>query len=268
MDIGKAWDSATGGAGKLYSGVKNFLGYGPLPQQPGVGGPAKDPSKLERDVTTGLYFDPTTGTSYTDATGQSPVTNPNVAQQVASNYATSRQLLARTAASDKEHAEVMAGQNKLLGQLDNTITNVNAPSVAATQLAINNDRNASSALGNASGVGGANAFAARRQALNSIAHGNATTAQNAALARAAEVASAQGQKANILGSQATSGNQRYAIDTGAAAKFADTAASGQASNQGLDQQNKEKDRENKQEFSKRLIGGASHFIPGLAFLGG
>ncbi len=240
--------------------VKNALGYGEMPKQPGVGGPAKDPSQLKQDPTTGMYYDPTSGTTYTDASGGTPVVNPNVAQQVASNFGVSRQVLGRTGASDAEHAQVMGGQNRLLGQLDNTITNVNAPSVAATQLAINNDRNSKNALGNASGVGGANAFAARRQALNSIAGGNAATAQNAALARAAEVASAQQQKGNVLGQQSTAGNQRYATDAASAAKFADTAMTGQELNQGLDQKQNEKDNENKQEFGKRVLGWASNLI--------
>ncbi len=255
--VGDAFNKATGGA---IPTVRNWLGYGPMPQQPGVGGAAKDPSQLKQDPTTGMYFDPTTGTSYTDATGATPVTNPNVAQQVAANFGTSRQILGRTGASDAEHGQVMAGQNKLLGQLDNTITNVNAPSVAGTQLAINNDRNASSALGNASGVGGANAFAARRQALNSIAQGNASTAQSAALARAAEVQGAQQQKGNILGQQSTASNQRYGIDQASAAKFADTAAEGQAGQQGLNQKQNEKDQENKQQFGKNILGGVSHFL--------
>jgi len=244
----------------LLNHAKTALGYGASPQQPGVGGPAKDPSQLKLDATTGMYFDPTTGTTYTDASGSTPVTNPNVSQQVAANFGVSRELLGRTAASDAEHQQVMGGQNKLLGQLDNTITNVNAPSVAATQLAINNNKNASNALGNAAGVGGANAFAARRQALNSIATGNASAAQSAALARAAEVASAQQQKAGILGQQSTSGNQRYATDAASAAKFADTAQTGQEAVQGLNQKAKDKTQENDQEFGKKLIGAGSHML--------
>src|SRR6266576_2725613 len=57
-----------------------LFGKGPQ-QQPGVGGPARDPSKLVRDPVTGMFYDPTTGTSYTDSGGQVVITNPNVADR-------------------------------------------------------------------------------------------------------------------------------------------------------------------------------------------
>jgi len=251
---------ATGGmseyiplAQKAYHGVQNATGYGPGKQQPGVGGPAADPSKLVRDPMTGAFVDPTTGTAYTDATGQTPVANPNVAQQVAQNNQTGRDFLGRLQQSDAEHRTAYQGQNKLLGQLDNTISNPNAPSVANTQLAINNDNNARQALGTAAGVQGPNAFAARRQALQAIAQGNTGTAQNAALLRAHEVANAQQQKGAVLGQQSALGNQRYGQDLAGAEGFAGLANTGQMGQQRMNQQQDEKDQENKKAFAGKVI---------------
>lgn len=245
--------------------LKNAFGYGNGKQQPGVGGPAPDPSRLVRDPMTGKYVDPATGTTYTDATGQTPVAAPNVSQQVALNSQTSRDFLGRLQQSDAEHRQAFEGQTGLINQLDNTINNRNAPSVAATQLAINNDNNARQAMGTAAGVQGPNAFAARRAALQAVAQGNTGTAQNAALLRAHEVATAQQQKGNVLGQQSALGNQRYGQDMTGAGEFAVLADRGQEGVQGLNAKQDLEDQKNTSTWGGKLFDFGTAGIGGSMF---
>jgi len=155
---------------------------------------------------------------------QGSVDNPNSAFQTKTNYGTGQDLLAQNQQDRAAAGQVTDNQNKLLGSLNETIHDPNAPSVAQTQLATNNDMNARSQLGSAAGVGGANAFAARRQALSNIAVGNIGTAQASALTRAKEVADAQTGANTLLGSQSAADTQRMGTDVAGASKFADTSA--------------------------------------------
>lgn len=155
---------------------------------------------------------------------QGSIENPNAAFQTKTNFQTSQDQLSNEAADRAAAGKVTGNQDKLLGSYDRTINDVNAPSVAQSQLAANNDLNMRSQLGSAAGVGGANAFAARRQALSNIATQNIGTAQSSAITRAKEVADAQNGANTLLGSQSAADTNRMATDVGGASKFADTAA--------------------------------------------
>lgn len=217
----------TGGASEVVPYVKNMAGYGAAPQQPTV--------------------------------AQGSAANPNVAYQAQQNFGTSGNLLGRLGQSDAEHAGALSGQNQLVGQLNNTITNPNAPSVAATQLAQSNDLLGRQALGASAGVSGPNAFAARRQALNSISQGNLDTAGNAALLRANEVAHAQQQQGNVLGQMSQSANQRGATDITGAGNFANTAGNEQEKQQGMNQSAEETSAKRSQVFTNKLLSGIASF---------
>lgn len=214
---------ASGGLTEAIPYAKEYLGYGPKTPPPGA--------------------------------AQGSEEDPNVAYQAAQNYGTRGDFLGRIGASDATNAGAVAGQTDLLGRLKTQSTNPNAPSVAGTMLAINNDRNASQALGNAAGVGGNNAFAARRQALQSIAQGNIGTAQNAALLRAKESADARTQEASVLNQVSSGANQRRGQDIGAATDFAGLASRGQSDQQGLTgKAEDETDRRNRDFFNKLFSG--------------
>jgi hypothetical protein len=75
----------------------------------GVGGPAKDPSQL-RQQPDGSWLDPTTGTTYTDNTGATPVANPNLAQTGAIDQSRAGNFLAKAAQSDSTRDAVNAGR--------------------------------------------------------------------------------------------------------------------------------------------------------------
>jgi hypothetical protein len=197
---------------------KKIYGSTQQQQQPGVGGAAKDPSKLVRDPTTGLYYDPTTGTSYTDPMGQSVVTNPNVAQQVATNVQRSGVLL-------NQFGQAFAGQTGLADSLRGTIAGT-TPSVAQTQLQLGLGGIADQQLAQAAGASGENAAMARLAAMNNTARAGIGANQAAALTRAQEVADAQRGLAGVLGAQANEGL------TGGE-NFASLGLTGQENQQGL-----------------------------------
>jgi len=245
--------------GSIGSDILGATGLGPAKQQPGVGGPAKDPSQLRQDPTTGMYFDPTTGTSYTDATGATPVTNPNVAQQVASNFATSRSLLGALQGNQATINNAVAGQNQLRGSLLNTINNPNASSVAQTQLGIGADAIARQQLQQAAGTTGANAFLARRNAANNIGGLQGALNGQQALTRANEVDAATGRLGTVLGQQAQEGQAGYNANLSGAVNFSDQAGKGEAGQQGL---NADADKTSQANRGKLFSGGLSALASG------
>jgi len=198
----------------------------------GVGGPAADPTKLMHDPVTGMYFDPTTGTSYMDPSGQNPIKDPNVAQQVSKNVQTSQAFLQQTGADRGMVTQAYNGETGLASSLNNTITNPNASSVAQTQLSSGMDALGRNQLSQAAGVGGPNAAAARRQASLNIGQQGADLVQAKAGVRANEVAGAQGNLATVLGNQASQGHNQYGTDVGAGGQFATLASGGAAQQQG------------------------------------
>jgi hypothetical protein len=199
------WKQATMGAGyTLGKKARNGLGYGEHAMQP--------------------------------TADQGSAQDPNVAFQSRQNYQTGQDLLGQLNKSRGEHDQAVFGQNRLSDQLNNTINNPNASSVAQVQNVMANDASARQQLGAAAGVQGPNAFAARRQALQAIGQGNVGTNQTGALLRAQEVANAQNQQGNLLGQMSTGADRRYSTDLAGAKGFADTALRGQESQQGLNKQ--------------------------------
>jgi hypothetical protein len=232
MGILKKIGDATG-LSTLLGEAKGVLGPAP---QPGVGGPLKDPNdagRLVRDPNTGHYYDPATGTSYMDEYGQTPVANPNVAQQVATNYANQQ-------AFNKQLAESRAGVRGAVGGLTGlagdyrAVINGTAPSVAQSQMRTGLETINASQLSGASGVGGDNAFAARRAALQNIAHAGLRANQDASLLRAKEVADARAGIGQAFSASGNLSQNQYGTDASAGLRSGELALSGQRGQQGMD----------------------------------
>jgi hypothetical protein len=237
-----------------------FIG-GSVPNQPGVSN-GQTPHPNETGGVNGAYIDPTTGYQYDPNSGTTYtsdgtiVTNPNVAQQVAQNYATSRTLLGGLGQANSQRQTAFNGQKGLLSSLDNTISGA-GPSVAQNQLTQGLGQIQRTQMAGAAGASGSNAFAARRAALSNIGNASSAADQSAAILRAKEINDAQTAKAGVLNSIAGHADTQadQAITGGGA--FADKAAGGQAGQQGLDygaaaQQNKDKKDTSNKIFS--LIG--------------
>lgn len=253
----------TGSGNALVAAYDWLRGTQTQAPQPGVGGPIApgDVGRLKRDPGTGYYVDPVTGTSYTDANGTTPVANPNVAQQVATDAGTARDFLGRARSGDAEHAFTLSGQRQLDKQLAGTIAGT-TPSVAQTMLGQSTDATNRRQLSAAAGVGGANAFAARRQALQNIAQTNGQADQAAAIVRAKEINDATNSRANLLGQVATGTDRRYATDVGAAGDFSSLALNGQEKNQGLDT-DADKDKKNfNRKVGQGIVNGFGNFLGG------
>jgi hypothetical protein len=169
------------------------------------------------------------------------IENPNAAYQTKTNYREGQTLLGYNDEDRAAAGKVTGDQNKLLSDYSATIHDPNASSVAQTQLAQNNDANMRSQLGSAAGVGGANAFAARRQALNNIAVGNIGTAQASAVTRAKEVADAQNASNTLLGSMSAADTSRMGNDLAGASKYSELSAKGaqKADDEEIDAKKKE-----------------------------
>lgn len=225
-----------GGSGSLGNGT---LGLGPIADALGLGSPATPGS-------------PDAGSN----------SNPNPAFLSAKEAGTSSDLLTQEQQDRANQANTRSGQNKLLGSYNETINDPNASSVAKTQLAINNDNNTRSALGSAAGVGGANAFAARRQAMNNITVGNIGTAQNSALARAKEVQDAQSGSNAVLGTMSTADSARQASDLAGASAFDKTAAENAQKIEEEKMKAREETKSQNQTFFNRLTNAASSGMAG------
>lgn len=230
------WKQAAGG--NLYEGAKYLkdhegdirgrLGYGNATQQP--------------------------------TADQGSANDPNVAFQARQNYQTGQRLLGNLDAAQSEHNQALAGQNRFLTQLDNTINNPNASSVAQTQNVMANDASARQQLGAAAGVGGPNAFAARRQALQAIGQGNVGTNQTAALLRAQETANAQQQKGGLLGQMSGAADRSYGMNLQGAHGFAGLAERGQESQQGLNKKIEDENRDRDRAWNGKLIEGGTKLL--------
>lgn len=228
--------------------------------QPGVGsGPAANPGLLQQDPATGVFFDPTTGRSYLDPAGTQVVADPNLAQQTAANYQRAGGFYGKIAGTDVTLDRVDAGQNNLLGTLHQTMTDPNAPSVARAQLAQTVDQNGRQILGTAAGVGGNNAYDARRAALSTLAGANTAAAGNAAVLRQKEVQDATSMSGNVLGQQAQQAQARQNANLSAGADLTHTAATSQAQQQGIQQ----KTDEANQTGNFKKAGAALSFLSGM-----
>jgi hypothetical protein len=235
--LGAGADLATGG---LYTGAKDAYHLGKkiynstqVSGPAGIAGATAHPERLVQDQTTGLYFDPSNGQVYSDSSGQVPVTNPNVAQQVASNYATGRAFLDQLGTFRQQQQQAFAGQTGLADSLRGTIAGA-GPSVAQNQLIQGLGSISADQMSQAAGASGNNAALARMNAMNNTAKAETAYNQAQGLVRANEVAHAQDALANVLGAQANEGLGGYGTAGGLGATFAGLAEKGQATQQGMD----------------------------------
>ncbi|HEY6875598.1 MAG TPA: hypothetical protein VI384_04490 [Candidatus Dormibacteraeota bacterium] len=188
------------------------------PQQPGVGGQNVNNTQLVKDPTTGLYYNPQTGTSYTDAGGDNVVTDPNVAQQVATNYTRSQQFLAHLGGIQQQ-------QGQLAGTLSHLIAG-NGPSQAQMQTQGALDQIGAQQMSQAAGIGGDAGPLAHLLAMRNTGAAQIGAMNAGSLARVAESTAARGQLADLLGGMAGS-------DASLGSGFAGLANQGQMGQQGL-----------------------------------
>lgn len=233
-------DIATGGLAEIPRAYHSLKGEMTPPQQPGVGGPI-DPAKQAtgnvpltvQDPTTGYYYDPATGTTYQDKEGKVPITDPNVAQQVAANYQIAQKYRESLSEYTTQQRDALAGQKDLVATLNDTIHNPNASSVAQQQLGAGADAIARGQLSAAAGATGPSAFLARRNATANIGASQSALNQTQGLVRANEVAAATNQVGGALNSMQTGARGMY-DSTGTLAKdYSALAESGQEADQGL-----------------------------------
>ena len=243
--------------------VSNFI-FGSGPQnQPGVGGKLRDFSHpLQHDPISGAWFDPQTGTSYLDSMGTQPITNPNIAQQVATNIQRSGAFLGQLGNVEQQQQQVFGQQQGLAHNLGDVITG-RAPSLAAEQAtqAANQATNQqfSAAAGTAGPAGPlAQMLAARNAANIQVGANNAGT-----MARTKEEADARNSLAELLASMgqgvSSDANRLGTLGT----NFSQQGIQGQEAQQGL---NRQADSEkSKQDFSfgGALVNGAAGGIAAL-----
>ncbi len=131
----------------------------------------------------------------------------------------------RNAAQNNEwqYDQAQAGLGNLAESLQNTISSPAAPSVAREQLAQTLQANTSAQGAAASGIGGQNAYMARRNAANNVASLNAKAGQDASLLRAQEVANAQQGLAGALGTQMSGAGNMYNTKTNTGLGYANNA---------------------------------------------
>lgn len=254
-----AWDWLSSKAGwiKDHLDPGNLLHNNDVPGQPGVNNaPASTLNgykEMRRDPVTGLYQDPTTGQVYYDQFGKQLVTNPNVAQQVAQNFQTSQAILGGLSGARADAAAANTGQASLVNNL-NGVINGTAPSVAGSQLAGTLGNIQRTQMATASGFGGNNAFAARRQAMQNIAQTQQQASQQLAQLRAQEVAAAMAAKGGVLQNMAGNANTQAAQDIAGGANFAEIAAKGQGAQQGLQTDTDKANIEERNDKAQRTAG--------------
>ena len=126
-----------------------------------------------------------------------------------------------------QQQQTYAGQNALAGNLNNTINNVGAPSVAMSQLGSGLNQIGGQQLSMAAGANGENAFAANRAAMQNTAGASAGLNAEQAGLRAQEVASAQNNLGNLYGTQLGAQNTTMGQDVNANTSLAGTTMTGQ-----------------------------------------
>lgn len=202
------------------AGASSQPGYNPFGTPPPV--PAVAPAASAsgegfiHDPASGLWYDPKTQNYFQKGVDGSfsVVTPPNQPSQVASFYGAGRNFTDKAAADEADYRKVFGEQGDLAGNLQNTINNPAAASVAHEQLNQALQANEAGQLSQAAGIGGGNAFLARRTAANNIAGLNSKAGQDAALLRAQEVAAAQQNLGNVLGAQTDEATKMYGAKTG------------------------------------------------------
>jgi len=208
------------------------------PQQPGVGGINQNNNHLVRDPTTGMFYDPQTGTSYADADGLQPVTDPNVAQQVAANFNRSTSFLSSL-------GQVQGQQQGLVNDLHRQAMG-GGPSLAGMQTSNALNQIAADQMAQAAGVSGAASPLAHLLAMRNTGTAQIGATNAGAIARVAEQNAARGQLANVLGGMATT-------NAGLGAGFANMAQSGQEAQQGLNQSTDQANQKKNTQIGASLI---------------
>lgn len=255
-------------------GVSLFTGHDRVQQQPGTG--ASNPNgqntvvnsdgkgglinprtgePLTKDPTTGMFYDPSSGLTYQQ--NGTPITDPNLAQQVAKNFSQAQGLIAQGSDQNASLDKTEAAQQGLASALNNVINNPNAPSVAKTQLAQAQDNTAKAILGQAAGVSGNNAYDARRTAIQALGNSETQNAGNAALLRANEVQSAEQGLGSTLNSLGAGQRARQAIDYTTGTQLSGQAQGGQEAQQGLNQKAQQSNLEQDDKLTGAIIGGIS-----------
>ena len=140
--------------------------------------------------------------------------------------ANSQAILAGLAGAQQNQQKAANGQLDQVQSLNGVIAGT-APSVAGAQIQQNLGQIAAQQNAAASGMGGQNAFAARRAAAANIGNAQTGAAQAAAINRANEINAAQGLKASTLQSIAGNANTEANTAIGGAATFGGQALNGQ-----------------------------------------
>lgn len=204
--------------------ISNFVLGGGQPNQPGVGTyKVGSGQPLIQDPTTGYYYDPASGTTFTDASAQFPVTDPNVAQQVATNVSRSQAFMNQLQPLQNQEQGIMGEQGDLAAHLRDVISG-KAPSLAGEQLQSGLDAIQRQGLSTAAGTSGAGAplaslMASRNTGSASIAANNA-----AAQARVKEQTDAQQALGTLLAQRGLLTAGALDRNLGAAENFNTTGA--------------------------------------------
>lgn len=248
---------------KVIPKVQDTLGFGASPQQPGVAqGPAPTDGSLVRDPVTGQYVDPRTGTRYAPGPNGEPpnvVNNPNVATQVANANAVGQSIVSALPVAQQHQQTAFGGQQRLVGSYQDVV-NGTAPSVAQNQLTGSLNTINRGVLSQASGAGGQNGFAARRQAMQVIGNNSIDAAGKGAIARAAEVDAARTGQAGVLNSIAAGANTQAGQAIQGGLGYSELAQKGQLAQQGLNQAATDKSQENKKDFYTKGLTALSTFV--------
>ncbi len=237
------WDDLKGNLGQTFD-PGNLLGLGGTKHQDagvgGVGGPdaglvyAADGTAYNNNLVQqpdGTFLNPTTGTRFSDAGGQQPVAAQNTSQQIASATGNSQNFLDQNQVQQQRGTQAYNGQKAFGDDLNQIIRNPNAPTVSTSvmnQALGNIDRQQ---LAGVAGVGGANAGAARKQAMMNMGNLDAQAAQGAAVARATEANGARQAQATNLQNMAGNSLEATGQNNQGAAAFADLGMKGAAANQ-------------------------------------
>lgn len=223
-------------ASGINSGLSYVIpGYGQEGAPPGVAGAATSGQPVVYDPGTGLYLNTATGAVSTDPAGQQVVQDPSLATQAQRNFATSQHFLSQLGQYGAQYNQAQQGQTALAGELNNTITNPNAPSVARSQLEQGLGAIVQQQDAQAAGANGAGAALARQNAAKNIGEAGATENQQQGLLRANEVANAEGLEGQVLGQQANEAGQMTNIGTTAAGNFGQLAGGEQGNQESLTQ---------------------------------
>lgn len=251
-------DGITGGLSSIGSlrdnPLSNFLLGKPPQQQPGAGNPLEglpgyaQGSGLHQDPATGLYFDPESGTTFTDPMGQNVVTDPNVAQQVAANFNASRAFLTRLGG-------VQGNQDKLVGSLQSLISG-QAPSMARSAAVQNVNDISQQQNSQAAGVSGPSGPLAKLLAMRNTSEAQIRAGNAGMMGQIAEQAQARNSLAQLLHSMA-------GTDLQGAGMTAGLAAQGQMGQQGMNQATNQANQQFNLDFLKGVTGAAAGGAGGM-----